>query len=105
MTTIGTPGTAPTLDALRLRRDEILRVAAQHGASNVRVFGSVARGEADVASDVDLLVDLRPGTSLFDHVALMLALEELLGRRVDVATDGALKPRIRERVLREAVAL
>jgi predicted nucleotidyltransferase len=107
MATTDTPGTGtvPTLDALRRRRDEILRVAAQHGASNVRVFGSVARGEADAASDVDLLVDLEAGRSLFDHVALCLALEELLGRRVDVATDGALKPRIRDRVLREALPL
>ena len=95
----------PTLDALRRRRDEILRAAAAHGARNVRVFGSVARGEADEKSDVDFLVELEPGRSLLDHVALWQALEALLGCRVDVATERGLKPRIRDRVLGEAIAL
>jgi predicted nucleotidyltransferase len=98
-------GTPPTLDALRRRRDEILRIAAEHGASNVRVFGSVARGEADAASDVDLLVDLEPGRSLFDLGGLLMDLQELLGIRVDVVTERALRSRFRERVLGEAVAL
>ena len=103
-TVTGTAG-PPTLDALRRRRDEILRVAAAHGARNVRVFGSVARGEADEKSDVDFLVELEPGRSLLDHVALWQALEALLGCRVDVATERGLKPRIRDRVLGEAIAL
>lgn len=94
-----------TLDALRHRREEILRVTTAHGARNVRVFGSVARGEADEVSDVDFLVELEPGRSLLDHTALWLALEALLGHRVDVATERALKPRIRDRVLREAIIL
>ncbi len=90
---------------LKEKRDEILRIAARHGASNVRVFGSVARGEADAQSDVDLLVELERGRSLLDHAALMLDLESLLGRRVDVATERGLRPQIREHILREAVLL
>jgi uncharacterized protein len=86
-------------------REEILRAAARHGASNVRIFGSVARGEAGPASDVDVLVDLEPGRSLLDHAALLLELEELLGCPVDVVTERGLRARFRERVLREAVPL
>ena len=93
------------VEILKEKRDEILRIAARHGASNVRVFGSVARGEADAQSDVDLLVELERGRSLLDHAALMLELERLLGRRVDVATEWGLKPQIREHILREAVRL
>ena len=92
-------------DLLREKRDEILRVAARHGASNVRVFGSVARGEATAQSDVDFLVELERGRSLLDHAALMVDLEDLLDRRVDVATERGLKPRVRERILTEAVRL
>jgi predicted nucleotidyltransferase len=87
---------------LKARREEILRVAARHGARNVRVFGSVARGEADETSDIDLLVELETGRSLLDHAALMLELERLLGCKVDVATERGLRDRIREQVLREA---
>jgi hypothetical protein len=90
---------------LREKRDEILRIAARHGASNVRIFGSVARGEASLQSDVDFLVELEGGRSLLDHAALMIDLERLLGRRVDVATERGLKPQIRERILGEAVRL
>lgn len=90
---------------LRTRREEILRLAQRHGASRVRIFGSVARGEAGPASDVDFLVDLEPGRSLLDHAGLLLDLEELLGCRVDVATESGLRPRIRPRVLEEAVPL
>jgi hypothetical protein len=90
---------------LQAKREEILRIAAQHGARNVRVFGSVARGEADEASDIDFLVELEPGRTLFDLGGLLMDLRELLGREVDVATERGLKPRIRERVLREAVNL
>jgi predicted nucleotidyltransferase len=90
---------------LKQHRDEILRLAARYGAGNVRVFGSVARSEADEQSDIDLLVDLQAGRSLFDLGGLQYELEQLLGRPVDVLTQRGLKSRIRERVLREAVAL
>jgi len=69
---------------LRERREEILQVAAKYGARNVRVFGSVARGEADECSDIDLLVEFEPGRSLLDHAGLWLELQELLGCEVDV---------------------
>jgi predicted nucleotidyltransferase len=87
------------------KRDEILRAAARHGARKVRVFGSVARGEADEASDVDFLVELEPGRTLFDLGGLLMDLRDLLGREVDVVTERGLKARIRGRILREAVAL
>ena len=92
-------------DLLHEKREEILRIAAKNGAGNVRVFGSVARGEADLASDVDLLVTLEPGTTLLDHAGLILELEELLGCKVEVASDRGLRPRVKERVLSEAVPL
>jgi len=92
-------------EILQERRDEILRAAERHGARNVRVFGSVARGEADDASDVDFLVDMEPGRSLLDLGGLLMELRTLLGREVDVVTEGGLRPRLRERVLREAVPL
>jgi predicted nucleotidyltransferase len=87
------------------KREEILRIAAKHGAYHVRIFGSVARGEARADSDVDLLVELSPGRSLLDHAALHIELEELLGRKVDVVTERGLKTSVRDRVLREAVPL
>jgi len=87
------------------KREEILHLAARHGARNVRIFGSVARGEARPDSDVDVLVDLEPGRSLFDLGGLLMDLQDLLGCRVDVVTEQGLRPRIRERVLREAVPL
>jgi predicted nucleotidyltransferase len=90
---------------LRQKRKEILRVAEKHGASNVRIFGSVARGQADEQSDIDLLVTMEPGRSLLDHAALWLEIQELLGYKVDVVSEGGLKPRIRERVLQEAKPL
>ncbi len=90
---------------LRRHRDAILSVALRHGASNVRVFGSAARGEAGPGSDLDLLVDLEPGRSLLDHVALIQDLEDLLGRKVDVVEAQALHWYIRDRVLAEAVEL
>lgn len=92
-------------EILKSKREEILRIAARHGARNVRVFGSVARGQAGPGSDVDFLVELEPGRSLLDHAALLLELQRLLGCNVDVATEGGLRPRIRERVLLEAVPL
>ena len=90
---------------LREKRQEILSIAARHGARNVRVFGSVARGEAGPESDLDILVDLEPGRSLLDHAALLLDLEAALGCKVDVVTERGLRARVREDVLREAVAL
>ncbi|MCC6627808.1 MAG: nucleotidyltransferase domain-containing protein [Chloroflexi bacterium] len=87
------------------QREEIIRVAAAHGARNVRVFGSVARGEADADSDVDFLVDLEPGRSLLDLGGLLSDLETLLDRPVDVVTERGLRARIRDRVLREAIPL
>ena len=87
---------------LREKRKEILRVAEKHGARNVRIFGSVARGQADEQSDIDLLVSMDPGRSLLDHAALWLEMQQLLGWEVDVISERGLKPRVRERVLREA---
>jgi predicted nucleotidyltransferase len=87
------------------KREEILAIAARYGARNVRVFGSVARGDADDTSDVDLLVDFDADSTLMDHAAMLLELQELLGRRVDVAPEKCLRPRVRERVLQEAVPL
>ena len=87
------------------RREEILRVAAQHGASNVRVFGSVVRGESAEGSDVDVLVELDDDRSLLDHIALKQDLEDLLGGEVDVVTEGGLHRLLRDRILAEAVLL
>jgi uncharacterized protein len=93
----------PSIDDLARVRGQILTIAARHGAGNVRVFGSVARGEADAASDIDVLVDFEPGRSLLDLAALLVDLEDLLGHPVDVVTEPGLKARIRQRVLAEAV--
>jgi predicted nucleotidyltransferase len=91
--------------AIREQRDAILQVAAKHGATQVRLFGSVARGDARPDSDVDLLVTWLEGTSLLDQAALKLELESLLGRKVDIASDGWVKPSIRESVYRDAIPL
>ncbi len=93
------------LKLLKQKRREILEIAAKHGAGNVRVFGSVVQGEADEDSDVDLLVTLGQGTTLLNHAALIQELEELLGREVDVAGDRGLRPRVKERVLAQALPL
>lgn len=90
---------------LKEKREEVLRIAAKHGARNVRVFGSVVRGEADEQSDIDFLVEMEVGRSLFDLGGLQYELERLLGCPVDVVTERGLKARIRDRVLREAVPL
>lgn len=92
-------------EILRERRDEILHIAERRGARNVRVFGSVARGQADELSDIDILVDMEPGRSLLDLGGLWSDLNHLLGVKVDVVTENGLKKRIRERVLKEAVPL
>ena len=94
-----------TLEALRERREKIVSMAVRHGARNVRVFGSVARGEANSNSDVDFLFELDPGRSLFDLGGLIADVEELLGCKVDVISERGLRPRFRERVLNEAVPL
>ena len=92
-------------ELLKAKREDILRVAAEYGAYNVRVFGSVARGEADSESDIDLLVNMEPSRSLLDLGGLLMDLQDLLGCKVDVVTEDGLRDRIRERVLREAVSL
>jgi predicted nucleotidyltransferase len=92
-------------DTLHQQREEILRISAKHGAHNVRIFGSVARGEADLESDIDVLVDLEPGRNLLDLGGLLMELQELLRCQVDVVTEQGLLPRIRDRVLAEAVLL
>ena len=92
-------------ELLEAKKGEILRIAAKHGARNVRVFGSVVRGEARPDSDVDFLVDMEPGRTLLDLGGLLMDLRDLLGLNVDVVTEDGLKPRIRERVLKEAELL
>jgi predicted nucleotidyltransferase len=94
-----------TIEALRNRRNEILRIASAHGAQDVRVFGSVARGESVQGSDLDFLVRLEPGYSLLDLIAIKQDLEDLLSCEVDVITEAALSPYIREQVLQEATML
>jgi len=96
---------ATTLTELRSRRSEIIELARARGASRVRVFGSVARGVATDVSDVDFLVDLEPGRSLFDLGGLLMDLQDLLQRNVDVVTEGGLRPRVAQRVLADAVEL
>ena len=94
-----------TRTLLQTRRNDILRVAAYHGARNLRVFGSVARGDARPDSDIDFLVDLEPGRSLFDLGGLLFDLQSLLGVDVDVVTEKGLRPRIRAQVLQEAIPI
>jgi predicted nucleotidyltransferase len=95
----------PIDQLLSANREEILRLAAKHGAYNVRVFGSVARGQARPDSDVDLLVDMAPGRSLIDLGSLLMDLQDLLGRQVDIVEPEGLYWYVRDRVLKEAVAL
>lgn len=92
-------------DVLRTHRRAILDLAIRHGARNVRVFGSMARGEAGPESDVDLLVDIAPGRALLDVIALEQDLKALLGRSVEVLTDGGLSPYLQQRILAEAAPL
>ncbi len=87
------------------KREQILRITADHGARKTRIFGSVVRGEDTPESDIDFLVEFEPERSLIDHVALIQDLEDLLGRRVDVVTDSGLHWYIKERIQREAVPL
>ncbi len=94
-----------TLAEVRAKREEIVAAAARHGARNVRVFGSVARGEARPDSDIDVLVAMDDGRSLFDLFRLRRELERLLGPDIDLVTEGALRNRHRSGVTREAVPL
>ena len=97
--------TSPLSQQLQTQRQAILRIAQIYGAKNLRIFGSVARGEDDDKSDLDLLVDLEPGRSLFDLGGLATDLQDLLGCSVDVVTEKGLKQRIRDRVLQDAIEL
>ncbi len=92
-------------ELLRDKREAVLRIAASHGANNVRVFGSVARGDARADSDVDFLVEFEPRRSLIDQGLLIEDLQDLLGRRVDVVEPGGLHWYVRDRILKEAVPL
>jgi uncharacterized protein len=89
-------------ELLRTKRDEILRIAERHGAHEVRVFGSVIRGEATEASDIDFLVSTRDRTSPWFPAGLVEDLEALLGRKVDVVTEAALYWLLRRRILKQA---
>jgi len=95
----------PGAELLRAHRDAIIAAAARHGARSIRVFGSAARGELTESSDVDFLVEMGDASTLFDRAALIVELRAMLGRDIDVVTEKALKPRIRARVLSEAIAL
>jgi len=90
---------------LQQKRRQVLEIAEGHGARSVRLFGSVARGEASETSDLDLLIEMEPGRSLLDIVAIKQDLEELLGCKVDVVTEAAISPYLRDKVLHEAVRL
>lgn len=92
-------------ELLKQKRDEILRIATLHGARNVRVFGSVARGDADERSDIDLLVDMESNRSLLDLGGLWHDLHEFLKRDIDIVTEQGLRESIRNRILKEAKPL
>lgn len=103
MTSVESRQSAPTLEMLKSLRHEITAALERHGGTNLRVYGSVARGEASSASDVDVLVEMEPGRSLLDLAALHLDLEEIVGYPVEISTD--VKPRLGERVSAEAIIL
>lgn len=90
---------------VELKKEDILRLAGEHGAKNVRMFGSVARGEDQSSNDLDLLVELDPGRSLLDQVALQQDLSELIGVNVDIVVDGGISPYLKAQILAEAVPL
>ena len=90
---------------LEKRKDEILRILSQYGARNVRIFGSRAREDSAETSDLDLLVEMKPNSSLLDLVAIKQDLEDLLGCKVDVVTESSLSPYIKDEILKEAVRL
>jgi len=95
-----------TLDEVKAsKREEILRLASKRDARNLRVFGSVARGEDDAECDMDFLVDLEPGRSLMDLGGLQIDLEQLLGGKIGLVSSRGLRARVRDRILRDAVPL
>ncbi len=91
--------------SLTEKRTQILKVAATHGAKNLRVFGSFARGEERPDSDIDLLVEMAPDRSLLDIIAIKNALEDITHRKVDVVTEKALSPYLRDKILQDAVSI
>ncbi|HET9237453.1 MAG TPA: nucleotidyltransferase family protein [Oligoflexus sp.] len=93
------------LEKIKAHRQEILDIAKKYGASNIRIFGSVARGEARPDSDYDFLIELEPGRSAFEIGGLLMDLQDLLGAKVDIVTDKGLNKHIREKVLKEAIAV
>ncbi|MGD9548631.1 MAG: nucleotidyltransferase family protein [Candidatus Krumholzibacteriia bacterium] len=94
-----------TIDFLQIKREDLLEVAQKHGVTSVRVFGSVARGDDTEGSDIDLLVTTGSKVSPWFPAGLILELQDLLGRPVDIVTESGLNPLLRERVLMEAVSL
>jgi len=94
-----------SLKDIQARREEVIRIANYYGAKNIRVFGSVARGESRPESDLDLLVEFENGRSLFDLGGLIADLEDLFGCKVDVVSKNGLRPRFRDRLIKEAVAI
>lgn len=102
---IETRRSPPTLAELRAQRDTILAIARKHGASNIRVVGSVARGDARPDSDLDLMIDMAEGRSLWDMAGLHMDLQDLLGCEIGLMTEAGLRERVRLEVRREAVAL
>lgn len=93
------------MDKIKLNRAQILAIAARYGAAQLRAFGSVVRNEDRPDSDIDLLVNMQPGRDLFDMVAMSRELEELLHQKTDILSDEELSPYLKERILREAVAI
>jgi hypothetical protein len=91
--------------SINRQREAILEIAARYGATNIRIIGSVARGDATDASDLDLIVRFERGRSLLDHGGLVMDLRELLGIRVDVIDEEAMRPRFRQHVMKEAIPL
>ena len=94
-----------TTDVLKSQRTDILRLASQYGATHVRVFGSLARGEAGPSSDIDFLVQMERGRSLLDLIELSQELESVLQRKVDILTDDGLSPYLKEHIQAEAIPL
>ncbi len=94
-----------TIDILQKKREDVLEVAERHGVTSIRIFGSVARGEESSESDIDLLITTGPNVSPWFPAGLILDLEQLLGRHIDIVTESGLNPLLRDQVLTEAVAL
>lgn len=92
-------------NTIKSKREAILEIAKKYGATKLRVFGSVARGEESPESDIDIIVEMEKGSSLLDIIAIKQDIEELLGRKVDIVTEASISPYIRDTVLREAVNL